>query len=746
MPRKLRLGLRDVLAVLLTAVVIALLFGSGVLNRRKTWENVLSRMKFAEGVCTKAEDGARIWSLADGQAYGTYGSGPEYNLDRGTYRLSWNIEGDGVNRIHLSARNNAKITPDVIETDPVSPEGSCAFQIEEAVAYLQISFEFASGKTMTVRRIGFTSPAYTDNAWTAALLLVGMLVFFLLWEHGVIGKEGMQDLVLLGAAILLMSVPCLKDTTPNCHDSWYHCARLLNLKEGLLAGDFPVRMGRFSYNGYGAVTSMFYPDLYLYPFAFMMACGASLIYAVNAMNIALNIVSGLTMYFCAAHIFHDRKTSLAASLLYICATYRLCNIYIRNALGEASAMAVMPVFLCGLWEVFFGDRDEWPLLGVGAALIFQCHLLSTMMSGCFAAIMGILFLPRLIREKRILPIVKAVVLALLLCCSFLVPFLHYYRQGVQATELNGTCENSALAPAQLFLWAGGDTAVSSADGRLSDYPMTLALPILFGIFLLLRHAFLSGTRDRDTRGALLLTAGGAVACWMVTTLFPWEKAGILTHGLSQYVQYPFRLLAFATLLMSPAAAYGYMHAEKTDARRMLLLVTIFAMLWPMNLITDTTRTNRYYRFAEITPSSLYYVEYLLPGTNPRKNTVRVPEVQGDVQLSDYEKDGTDIRCGVTSEQGGSVILPLFNFDGYSVTLDGEPLSISTGSINRMTVQVPAGACGTLEVHYVGQGIWHVFDALSAVTAAAAACLLVRRAKRRKPIFGKKEEEEEGCRA
>ena len=723
------LSRRDVLAVLLTAAVIALLFATGILNQQQVWAGIPYTMKFVSSAGGDAGDARQEWKYAldAGDTYGDYGAGPGYNLDRGTYRFKWRVDGDGVNRIRLSAKNGARITPDVFETDPKNWDGDVTFTVEEAVNSLQITAEFASGTFMTVYDYRLYSPEYTDHAWGFSLVLVCGLILFLMWEHGKISQEGLADLTLLGFAVLLVSVPCLKDDMIRCYDTQYHGARLLNLKEGLLAGDFPVRMGRFSYNGYGAVTSMFYPDLYLYPFAFMMVCGASMTFAMNLMTIVLNIVTALSMYFCGRRIFRDRRTALMASAIYVCALYRLCDLYSRGALGEATAMAVFPFFLAGLYEVIFGDRGCWPLLGVGAALIFQCHLLSTVQAGCLALAVSILFLPRILRERRLSGLALASGLALLLCISFLMPFIHYTKEGVSASSLIRLCEDTAVAPAQLLLWAGGDMASSPTDGRLNDFAVCLSLPMVLGTALLIYNRFTRRERDGRDRAAVLLAVGGVIAALMTTTLFPWAKLSVLTRGASRYLQFPFRLLVLASPLLSLAAAHGFARFDRTEGMETVLAVTALSVFFAMPLITDETRSSELVRYGTIVSPNMAYTEYLLPGTNLKKSTDREAHAE-DVTLSDYRKDGTDIVFTAVSQSGGMVSLPLYGFSGYEAKLDGAQLPVSCGQDNRLTVAVPAGASGTVHVRYVGRIIWRFFDAVSALTAAAVFVLLIRKRK------------------
>jgi hypothetical protein len=80
--------------------------------------------------------------------------------------------------------------------------------------------------------------------------------------------------------ILTVSFPLFSASLTSGHDLYFHFLRFVGIKEGLLNGDFPVRIYDSSYSGYGYGASFFYPDLFLYPFAGLAALGLSEIFSL----------------------------------------------------------------------------------------------------------------------------------------------------------------------------------------------------------------------------------------------------------------------------------------------------------------------------------------------------------------------------------------------------------------------------------------------------------------------------------
>lgn len=155
--------------------------------------------------------------------------------------------------------------------------------------------------------------------------------------------------------------PSYKDTLNLAHDTYFHMAVWKTLPAGLPAGQFPVRAGGYTYNGYGAITSVFYADLFLYPLALMRLMGASITYVMNVYMVAVSLVSAVTLYACARRMFGERWIAACAAILYTLAVYRATNAYTRCAVGEATAMAVLPCssWACGRW--CWGIPDAMPL-------------------------------------------------------------------------------------------------------------------------------------------------------------------------------------------------------------------------------------------------------------------------------------------------------------------------------------------------------------------------------------------------
>lgn len=722
---------REWLVILLTVLLTAGIFVTGILDRQKVWTEMtyydtLTFSKSHPDMFTRA-----TYSLEEGDSYGVLNEGPGFDLPAGRYKLKYRVAADGENAIRFHTRNNAAIEPAVIPLYPDAWETETWIEIKEDAIDLQIQFEFASGTSMRVDDLRLYTPQYRDDAYTLALLLAAACLVYVLGSRGKISGQGLGAMVVIGLAVLVGSAPAFKENMILGHDSTFHMARIMNLADGLASGHFPVRMGGFTHNGFGAPTSVFYPDLLLYPFAMMINGGASITYVMNLIFVMVNIVSAAAMYACARRIFDSRETGVCAAVLYVLSTYRVVNLYSRCAMGEMWAMAVLPLFILGMWEVLFGDKNRWPVLAAGAALVYLSHLLTTVLCALGAAAVCVLCVRRLFREGRIWSLVKAALFALLMGVYTLVPFFMYSAQGIGAQSILGANTLHMLSPAQLFLWSEGDMLIDPRDTQLSGQAFEIGIPMLLGAAALLYIRAVRPARDQKEKYALFFAFAGLASAFVTTRLFPWSHLDVLTAGYINYLQFPWRFLLVVSVMLSLACGYAYMRLAGDKKELVTFAVLGLSLVMVLPTLSHEARRDNYVEFGEGASPYIEYHEYMLPGSSIFATFDRDVHTEGDVQVTQYRKQGTTVTAHVDAQSDALISVPLFGYDGYKAEMNGQELTWSLGENQRLVAHVPAGASGEMKVWFAGKTIWRAAEAVSLAAAVALAWLSVRRKLQRK---------------
>lgn len=709
--------------VLLAAIVIAA-FGTGVLNRGQTWANLQSTGMWME------KDQTSFTVEEDG--YGCVSSGPFFSLSPGEYKFRWNIDTDGEeNYIQIVCANQSQISPDLFLISNTVWDGEADVTMEAPIDGLEIQIHFVSGTYLTVNDVRLYTPVFSDNSWLLTFFVFGAYLLWLLQRRGILTPIQAGRLVLIGVSVLVASTPAFKDTLCNGHDTSFHVARLSNLADGLRLGQFPVRCGGFSYNGYGAITSVFYPDLFLYPFALMMLSGASLELAMNCLFVAVNIVAAATMYACARRILRDEWAGTCASCLYTLGIYRLTDVFTRQAVGEMLAMAFIPLFVLGLYEVICGDKTRWKTLTLGAFAIFQSHMLSTVMCAGLAVVFGLWHIRRIFAEKRVLAIAKAAIATVLLSMFYLIPFALYSAQGIGAESILIDASQKVIAPAALLTLGEGNVLPMPKNIQLPGISLEIGFSLILGCALALYVFITRPKKDEPERITMVFLLFGAVLALMTTSLFPWVYLTVLTRHAVDYLQFPWRLLSVVCALLTLGAAYGYMRVGEKYKEAATIFALALAVVMALPMLSAETMNANYMEYGEGAAPNIAYSEYQLPGAEPNMTAShRLPEMPETITLSNYEKKSLCVDADVSAQADGEIILPLFAFDGYRVTLDGRAVETGMDEYARMSIPVAAGENGHLSVRFVGRSVWRVGDAVSLATAIAMA-VCAWRARRKK---------------
>lgn len=691
---------------LLIAALIAALFLTGILDRQKVWPDLKQEY----------QGGDNLWRIRDGDAYGRVASGPYIDLPVGTYRIKWQIEGDAANRITFSCSNDAKIMPSEIMTDPDKWQDEAWFEIQEHTHSFSVNVEFSAGTWMQVHNIRLYSPEYRDRTFTAAALIIAMGVLLTMYLSGKLTRQNMQELTVMVWAILFASLLCLGENSPLGWDTHFHAARIVNLADSLRSGQLPARVGGFSYNGYGAMTSVFYPDLLLYPWALMLLGGASMSYVINTLVVAVNVLSVWSMMIAGKRLIGNRQAALCASVLYLFSIYRLEDVYTRLMVGEMLAMAFLPLFILGLYEVVLGDKRRWTILVVSATLVFRSHMLTTVLCACVAAAMGLLFIRKIICEKRLGAIALAGAATLLININQIVPFVMCYAGGVNTSNIQFGFAGAALSLIELM-----------------DPAKHMGIALVFGVI-----AFVCAQESKEERASrrvlwLILLAGAGCAV-LTTELIPWAHISEFTGGLVDILQFPWRFLVFTAVCFALCGGDGIWRMVRGGSMQAAVLTLVIAVMCAMPHLKDMPPYVQELEFGQSAKTYMVYPEYQIAGTNVEDTRSRAVLTDGDVQLTDYVKEGTRVSAQVSAATDSEIAFPLFGFPGYEVKFDGEPVAWYLSGNNRLTVDIPAGSQGLLEIFYAGKTIWKIADIVSACAAAALGVWMVYQ---RKKVFAKK---------
>ncbi len=560
-------------------------------------------------------------------------------------------------------------------------------------------------------------------------------------------RQLLEFLLLAGAVTALCALPLANRDLAAGHDCLFHMLRIEGLAHALRQGAaLPVRVYSLLLGGYGYACGLFYPDLFLYPFALLRAFVTGPEITFKLLLLCCSALQCLTGYLAGRGITKSHTGGLVLMVSYSLCQYHLANLFIRSAVGEVQAMIFLPLVVWGLWNLTEEGFSHPALLGLGFFGLLMSHTISLALCGLLAVGWVLARLPRVLQKPILLRGVGTTLAVLLLGCWSWLPMLEQFtadRFKATTAPLTNLSAN-VQSPGTLF----------SLTGYQGLGLGVLLLAVLGLVLLLCRRQ----KQDRPARVFWLLGLGfSLIQLWggvwrlldatpLTSIQFPWRL-----HQLGQFF---FCLCAawlgadlakrFANRApAAPARAANAAHLAKF--RRTLALGAVLlasaanlALLWPslpeLCNYSETHFENR--------GETFYLVgqEWVPDGVNIYEFAAEPPDQYTTPDGQPHQGEslpGGDFAlwCG----EAGAYGLPKLWYKGYRAFLAPETggpaieLPLHKDGAGRVELLVPQGCpAGRVTVRYAGTALQQASQWVSlaaALALAAAAALRARRKKR-----------------
>lgn len=667
-------------------------------------------------------------------------------LSPGVYEIRLEYEADD-SQAYCTVRDGTVFTGGLLTNGTAlysgKSETSYLIWLLEGTDSLQVVVDYPGGGGLTT---GGLSVLETNQLWKmllAILLFFGLIfilsviAFYYEREYGIC-REKKQAFFFVALIGLLASVPYLCGYNLAGIDLVYHMYRIEGVKDGLYGGQFPVRIAPEWVYGFGYACPIFYCDIFLYIPAFLRMLGFTVGASCNVYCILLNYVTAWISYYCFGKMFGSRSAGVVCSALYTLSIYRIYKMLITGALGEASALAFMPLVLYGLYRVFSEDpRDRkyktaWLPIAFGYAGLIQTHVLSCEVTAFVTALVCLFFIKKIFCKPVFLELLKGAAAAAALSAWFLIPFLDYYiTQDVRvkhATARRIQGRGGYLAHMAFQFWHKGDKIPSAGNGIYHSYPegVGLVLVIALAIFVILWF-FGNFRKSEDARLPFMkVTAvSGGLLLVMGMCAFPWEWIQFMnpaTQALVGSLQFPHRFLGWATVCL--VALFGYCMCFLRKKKElyfsgMALLAVFGVMASGMFLLDDACREQDYYEMYNREGMGISYIsdgEYLPYGTDASLLGYQDAEAGEGVAVSGYQKHylHASASCDNPMEKEGYIDFPMLLYKGYHAVnrSSGQELAVTPGDNYQVRVWVPAGFSGDIDVDYVSPVYWRAAECVS----------------------------------
>lgn len=543
----------------------------------------------------------------------------------------------------------------------------------------------------------------------------------------------------LCAVVLLSSYPLMfaDSIFVDGHDYKFHYVRVQGIAQAFAEGQFPARLNMAANRGYGAVTNLFYPALFLYLPALLVCFGASVHAALVLFIIALNAVAAWLTYWSFYKISKHRLIAVTTTALYLLSSYRLCNWYTRTALGEYLFLCFVPFMLYAIYHIFYEGGKRWWLLVIAASCVLQSHIIGTVLVALMFGGMIVALLGQRLRKKQ------SVLTPLWQLCAaggwtvglnlwFLYPFVSGYFSG-QYTFFDASYEFSTKYVVE-------QVSIANVVSLLPVYVLnginySLGAPLLLALVASLVILAYLLPRKKVAHGAILsvclllcvvsliLMCAGDVAIWLA------ERSGLLLSFFGM-LQYPFRW--FGVLI--PVCCFVFLFAamQLRQQRVQCLLCGVLlvlsagnACLYLQSDLIPYCEDDTYYLIQSVYPEeysnqeTVYWTQWVTYNTDPVFSA-------DEVVLSSYTQSGSNVSFTYENTMDAERYIEpaLFFAYGYqAVGANGEAYNIVIGDNGRLRVILPANSSGEVTISFYTRKVYQLCDWLT-LAFAVAFCLLV----------------------
>lgn len=668
--------------------------------------------------------------------------------------------------------NNVPIYPGINYRD-------CDFILTCAAKNVEVELNLSEGVKVEGIELSANKGCYRVYILLVVVFSLFLDWILMLWMYNKrAGLLGEKQLVLFGVPALAFaaSLPILVDYNIVGADLIYHLMRIEVLTQSVLNGELFTRMHSAWLAGHGYASNFFYCDTFLAVPALLRIIGFNLDSAYRIYVAVVNLATAIVAYLSFSRCFKNKYVGMLGCALYTLAPYRMYNIYNRAAVGEYTAMIFLPLLVWGFYKIYTDDTEKegymwnWVIPVIGFSGIIQSHTLSCEIAGGFVALMCILLWKKTFRKKTFIVLAFVVAITAVLNGWFIVPFLDLmlsdsYYFGHNANVL---IQEKGIYPAQIFytLQAAGSSSRFYETGMLDTEPigMGAALLLCMGIWAFFRvrmevshrgkykadeqpdkltddcRSEMSEERRAEMRAGDLIFILCCIALFMSTNLFPWDSIsgmGSIFATLAGSLQFPTRLTVAVTIFAAAEACIvgkwlledgvsckigdASVKSMFMSGRTALVLIGLVSVVFGAFQTNDILLTRneffKIYTSQNIGYSAVLGAEYLPEEADIGHMKYHDPYVSEGTVISDYVKEGLNVRAHVESDGGGYIDFPMLYYKGYSAKNEDtkEELDVSAGENYDVRVSLPDNFEGNITVKFSGMWYWHAAEYLSVFT-------------------------------
>lgn len=557
--------------------------------------------------------------------------------------------------------------------------------------------------------------------------------------------------------ILIITIPSFLSLINNSYFSMHddqHIARLFLLDKGIHQGYVYPRWVNWLGFGYGYPLFNFYPPLVYYVAEIFHLVGFSFIWSIK-----LTFIAGFILGAWGVYIFTRKRfgylAGFVASTLYTFFFYHAVLIYVRGALAEFFAMAILPFVFFTISNLAENqDFKNSIYFALSFGLLILTHPLISFPALFYIFLFSVFYSITLVKDKKqfFKYSVLGMTLGLGLSAFFWLPSMVERKYTLVDTILTKELANYKIHfiyPQQFLysLWGYGGSIAGPYDGLTFQLGKVHLFLILAALVLSLIFLFKKKFQEQIANFYFFLFLL-IFSLFMTTSYssFVWNRISYLW-----YLQFPWRFLTFAAIFISIGGAFfvffsANLFKGKTIriANFLITIVIIISTIGiyqkyfkPQYLInkTDTQLTSFDEIAWHISRTSFEFMPKGIATIKSETNTT-IPDItkdkivrenfsliSGSAEISTIGDKMEEKIWTISSDQSVLFRFNNFNFPGWKAYLDGRQTIINDNNkFKLITVFVPRGQ-HNLRIVFEDTPIRKIGDIISVLSVIFVLALL-----------------------
>ena len=238
-------------------------------------------------------------------------------------------------------------------------------------------------------------------------------------------KDNSLFIIIFLFSITIILLPFMQNNLVYGDDMIFHLSRIQSIADSIKNKVFPIKINASMANGFGYASSLFYPDLFLYFPAFLIAFfNISLIYSYKIFISLLLISMFLIFYYSFKYLSNNKEIALLGTVFLMFSKVVILTLYSRFALGEFIGFIFILPAIVGMYDYIYKGFRRPQILVLSFLGLINSHLITGLIVLSFCIIVFIIDIRNSFKNpKKFLKLFVCAIFVLLMSMYFWAPLI-----------------------------------------------------------------------------------------------------------------------------------------------------------------------------------------------------------------------------------------------------------------------------------------------------------------------------------